>query len=88
MIPKSLIYKLVRKSDNKIIAEGNAKDIVRLRKHTPETFVGVGSPLTAIGQTFGNPSNYALIQKFDMVVGEGAGQYAFDVLPNTQLSLL
>ena len=63
MIPKSLIYKLVRIADNVIIAEGSAKVIVSLRKHTPNTFVGVGSPASQIGQTFGNPTNYTLIQK-------------------------
>lgn len=63
MIPKSLIYKLVRKTDNLIIAEGNAKEIIKLRKNTPGTFAGVGSPNSQIGQTFGNSSNYTLIQK-------------------------
>ena len=33
MIPKSLIYKLVRKSDNIIIAEGNHKEIQKAIEH-------------------------------------------------------
>jgi hypothetical protein len=63
MIPKSLLYKLVRKSDNVIIAEGSAKVIVSLRKRTPNTFVGVGSPASSIGKVFGNTTPYTLIQK-------------------------
>jgi hypothetical protein len=63
MIPKSLCYKLVNKSDNIIIAEGNAKDMMRLRKRTPKTFVGLGMTRSQIGDTFGNDTPYTLIQK-------------------------
>ena len=38
MIPLSTSYKLVSK-DNVIIAMGNKKDMVRLRKKTPGSFI-------------------------------------------------
>jgi hypothetical protein len=63
MIPRSIIYKLVRRADNIILAEGNAKDIIKLRKITPGTFVGVGSLSPAVGKIFGNSTPYTLIQK-------------------------
>lgn len=52
MIPKSLIYKLVRKADNIIIAEGNKKDIQKLAKKNPDSFVGIGSHKSTIGEKF------------------------------------
>lgn len=53
MIPKSLLYKLARKSDGVIIAEGNAKEMRALRKKTPGTQVWISSPKSALGQTIG-----------------------------------
>lgn len=55
MIPKSIYYKLVRKSDYMILAEGNKKEMWRLVKKTPGTFVGIASPLPQVGTYFGKP---------------------------------
>lgn len=39
MIPKSTAYKLVRKNDNIVVAEGSAKTIRSLQKNTPATYI-------------------------------------------------
>ena len=88
MIPKSLIYKLVRKSDNIIIAEGNHKEIQKLQKVQTDCFIGIGSYLPSIGEKFGTPSE--VVQPASLMVeGEGAPQYTmFDLPKDTQLALL
>lgn len=45
---KSILYKLVK--DGKIVDEGNRKEMKRLAKSLPGSFVGVGSPLPSVGR--------------------------------------
>lgn len=53
MITKSTSYKLVRRSDNQILDEGNKKDMTRKCKPVSDSyFVGYG-PNGSIGSTFG-----------------------------------
>ena len=52
MIPKSIAYKLVRKSDNVIIAEGSKKEMLALMKKTPGTFLGLSSSQSRLGEVF------------------------------------
>lgn len=47
---KSSIYKLVL--NNIIVAEGSAKEMRRLRKQRPGSFVGLGSPEPSVGQVW------------------------------------
>lgn len=41
MIAKSTLYKLVRKESGRILAEGNKKEMKRLQKANPGTFIGL-----------------------------------------------
>jgi hypothetical protein len=43
MIPQSTLYKLVDKKTNIILSMGNSKDMQRLRKNTPNTFVYIST---------------------------------------------
>lgn len=71
-IPKSTLYKLVRKSDNVIIAEGSKKNISSMQKKTPGTFVGLTT--SKIGEKFGAGNNLPNAASF---VGKGLpGDYA------------
>ena len=50
MIPKSIIYKLVRLSDRIVIAEGNKKDMHSLRKKTAGCVVYLSGPTSQLGK--------------------------------------
>jgi len=50
MIPKSIIYKLVRLSDRIIIAEGNKKEMQSLRKKTAGTIVYLSGSISQLGK--------------------------------------
>lgn len=51
MIPKSTCYKLVRNSDNTIIAEGSSKNMARLQRANPGTRVWLSGSAPAVGKT-------------------------------------
>lgn len=46
----SVMYKLV--VNKKIVAEGSKKEMIKLAKKTPGSFVGVGSPKSQLGQSW------------------------------------
>lgn len=56
MIPKSLLYKLVRISDRKIIDEGSKIAMKKRAKGNPNLTVVMGSPRSQIEQTLGEKS--------------------------------
>jgi hypothetical protein len=50
MIPKSIIYKLVRKSDGLILAEGNKKEMHRLQKKIVNTRIWISASRPMVGE--------------------------------------
>jgi hypothetical protein len=46
----SILYKLV--VNNVIVNEGNKKAMKKLSKSTPNSFVGLGSPLSCLGRNW------------------------------------
>ena len=50
MIPKSIIYKAVRKSDHIVIAEGNKAEMKKLTKKNKTLSLMIGSTRSQLGE--------------------------------------
>jgi len=55
-IPKSTMYALVQKSDNKIVKKGSAGAMRKLRKAEPEKYFVGNTPGGEVGDIFGGPN--------------------------------